>query len=138
MTNQRHTSGRQRANDRRPGLAPAVAAIGPPLSQIDGCRSVANIVKRVRNEPASIPMRSQAIRCGQDSWPLRRARGHPSSRWWTFPVTSQWTPCGGYVRDAELFKDHAGAGLLWFGGDFGVAAEAAKGSRGSDPRLLGL
>ncbi len=45
MTNQRHTSGRQRANDRRPGLAPAVAAIGPPLSQIDGCRSVANIVK---------------------------------------------------------------------------------------------
>jgi len=29
-------------------------------------------------------------------------------------------------------------GKLWFGGDFGVATEAAKGSRGSDPRLHGL
>jgi len=72
------------------------------------------------------------------------------------------------VRDAELFKDHAGPGLLCeilsmvlitfgrsqtsapcpkvldsdsrylFGGNFGGATEAAKGSRGSDPRLLGL
>src|SRR5216683_1757373 len=39
-----------------------------------------------------------------------RNHGRPS-----LAGTSRWTPCGGYVRDAELFKDHAGTGLLQLG-----------------------
>jgi hypothetical protein len=40
-----------------------------------------------------------------------RLMARQSSRLWMFRVTSRWTPYGD-VRDAELFKDHAGAGLL--------------------------
>jgi len=112
MTNQRHTSGRQRANDRRPGLAPAVAAIGPPLSQIDGCRSVASIVKACAKRAGFDPnaFSGHSLRAGF----LTSAAGKGASifKMMDVSVTSQWTPCGGYVRDAELFKDHAGAGLL--------------------------
>jgi len=112
MTNQRHTSGRQRANDRRPGLAPAVAAIGPPLSQIDGRRSVANIVRACAKRAGFDPnaFSGHSLRAGF----LTSAAGKGASifKMMDVSVTSQWTPCGGYVRDAELFKDHAGAGLL--------------------------
>jgi hypothetical protein len=30
----------------------------------------------------------------------------------SYPVAPSWVTLRGYVRDAELFKDHAGAGLL--------------------------
>src|SRR5258707_14992145 len=41
------------------------------------------------------------------------------------------------LQSACLFRGRFGLSYL-FGGDFGGATEAAKGSRGSDPRLLGL
>lgn len=74
-------------------------------------RSVANIVKAVRGTPAPTPALSGAI---LTRW-LSDVRGYKGvSIFKTMDVSRHQSvdTLRGYVRDTELFEDHAGAGLL--------------------------
>jgi len=81
-----------------------------PLSQIDGCRSVANIVKAYAKRAGFDPNAFSGLRAGF----LTSTAGKGASIFKMMDVSRHKSvdTLRGYVRDAELFKDHAGAGLL--------------------------